>query len=62
MLAWAKANPEMTISYERDGRLYTDQNAQTLRADIDAILLPDWVNKWFHFQPVDLSEKEYCGF
>ncbi|ODT00680.1 MAG: hypothetical protein ABS49_04110 [Erythrobacter sp. SCN 62-14] len=37
------------------------KTAQTLVEDIDRIVMPDWVNKWFHFQEVDLNQPEMCG-
>ncbi len=37
------------------------KTAQTLVEDIDRIVMPDWVNKWFHFQEVDLDQPEMCG-
>ncbi|MEM6857151.1 MAG: DCC1-like thiol-disulfide oxidoreductase family protein [Pseudomonadota bacterium] len=61
VLAFADRNPDVTFAFEKDGKLYSDQSAATLRADIDRMLMPGWVNKWFHFQTVDLSPQEYCG-
>jgi len=61
VLAWLQRNPDQSISFTRNGVLYEDANAQTLAEDIEMILLPEWVNKWFHFQPVDLKQPEVCG-
>ena len=61
MLVWAKNNPEATVTFERNGTLYEEQNAASLKQDIDRILFPAWVNKWFHFQPVELASPEPCG-
>lgn len=61
VLAFAQQNPDVTFAFEKDGKLYTNQSAATLQADIDRLLMPRWVNKWFHFQAVDISPQEYCG-
>ncbi|MEM9311940.1 MAG: DCC1-like thiol-disulfide oxidoreductase family protein [Pseudomonadota bacterium] len=61
VLVWAKNNPEATVTFERNGTLYEEQNAASLKQDIDRILFPAWVNKWFHFQPVELASPEPCG-
>ncbi|AOL23928.1 Protein of unknown function, DUF393 [Erythrobacter litoralis] len=61
VLAWLQRNPDQSISFTRNGVLYENANAQTLAEDIEMILLPEWVNKWFHFQPVDLKQPEVCG-
>lgn len=61
VLASLQRNPDQSLSFIKDGVLYKNANAQTLAADIDRLLLPQMVNKWFHFQPVDLRQPEACG-
>ncbi|NQX94897.1 MAG: HTTM domain-containing protein, partial [Erythrobacter sp.] len=62
VLAWAERNPQGTVTFVRDGVLYENQNAQSLKSEIDRVLFPAWVNKWFHFQPVNLEQPERCGY
>lgn len=61
LLALLQRNPDQSVSFTRNGKLYQDANARTLATEIERVLLPGWFNKWFHFQPVDLSQPEYCS-
>lgn len=61
VLAWLRRHPDRSVSFVKDGQLYENATAQTLAHDIERLLMPDWVNKWFHFQPVDLKQPEACG-
>ncbi len=62
VLAWMRRHPDQTITFTLNGKRYENANAQMFAADIERLLMPDWVNKWFHFQPVDLNRPEVCGF
>lgn len=61
MLAWLRRNPDRSATFTLHGKRYDNATAQTLAADIDRIVMPEWVNKWFHFQGVDLNQPEMCG-
>jgi hypothetical protein len=54
-------NPDIVVSYRRNGQLHVDQTAATLATDIDMILHPRWVRKLFHFNPVDLRDPKPCA-
>jgi len=53
-------NPDLTVTYMRDGQLYEDMTAQKLANDIETTLHPRWFRKWFHFKQADLAQPEYC--
>ncbi len=61
VLAWLRRHPDRSVSFVKDGILYKDANARTLADDIDRLLMPDFINKWFHFQRVDLNQPEFCS-
>lgn len=61
VLVWLRKHPDRSTSFIKDGQLYENVNAAMLGADIERLLMPDWFNKWFHFQPVDLNQPEVCG-
>ncbi len=54
-------NPNAVISYTRGGERFENVTAETLQQDIDSLLHPQWVRKWFHFQPVRLETPEACN-
>ena len=45
----------------RGGTLFEDMSRNDLAEDIETILHPKWVRKWFHFQPVQLETPEPCN-
>ena len=61
LLARLRRNPELTATFTLNGKRYENADAAMLADDIERLLLPDWANKWFHFQPVELSQPEICG-
>lgn len=61
VLAALDNDPTLKITFVRDGVLYENQSTQDLQEDIDTILHPPWVRKWFHFQPVYLEVPEKCN-
>ena len=52
--------PQMKVSFIRDGILYRDQTAETLSDEIKAKLHSEWFRKWFHFQIVLLDNPPPC--
>lgn len=61
VLAALDNDPTLTISFIRDGILYKNQSKQTLQSDVDNVLLPSFVSKWFHFRPVYLESPQHCS-
>lgn len=61
LLSWLEKNPDKSVSFKMNGKAYQNQNARTLADDINQRLHPRWFRKWFHFQPVYLSEPERCN-
>ncbi|MEL6709140.1 MAG: DCC1-like thiol-disulfide oxidoreductase family protein [Pseudomonadota bacterium] len=61
VLSWAERNPERTVTFIKDGTLYENADAASLKGEIDRVLFPRWVNKWFHFRAVDLTQPKPCG-
>lgn len=61
LLARIDDNPGQTVTYLRNGILYEDMSAKKLSEDIDQILHPKWVRKWFHFKNVDLQTPKTCA-
>ena len=61
ILDLAERNPDVTFDFSMNGTTFTDQSATTLRRDIDDQLHPAWFRKWFHFQPVSLTQPEPCN-
>lgn len=54
-------NPQVTVTFLRDGELLARQSAATLREDIQRVLHPRWVRGIFHFNPVDLTTPKPCA-
>ena len=54
-------HPAAKVSYVRQGERYQNQSAATLADDIDSMLHPRWVRKWFHFNVVDLNQPKQCA-
>ena len=54
-------NPEIVVSFPRDGRRFERVGARHLAPDIAEQLHPAWFRKWFHFQPVSLKRPEPCN-
>ena len=54
-------NPEIVVSFSRDGRRFERVGARDLAPDIAEQLHPAWFRKWFHFQPVSLKRPEPCN-
>ncbi len=52
VLAELADNPGARASVVRGGVALEDQTAETLAAEIEAVLHPAWVRKWLHFRPV----------
>lgn len=61
LLSRLDKNPELSISYTRDGKFYADMTAAKLASDIEANLHPRWFRKWFHFEHVSLERPKYCS-
>ncbi len=53
--------PGAKVTFERGGHIHVDQSAETLRNEIEAILHPRWIRKWFHFTPVDVRTPKVCA-
>jgi predicted DCC family thiol-disulfide oxidoreductase YuxK len=53
--------PEAVVTFTRNGEQHVDETARTLASDIDAILHPAWVRKWFHFRDVDRRSPKPCS-
>lgn len=60
-LNYMEKNPVGWVSYERNGILYKNVTSSDLNQEIEELLHPLWVRKWFHFYPVDLSDKKKCA-
>ena len=60
LLAFLANNPDARVSYSMNGQSYRAVSAADRKAEIDAALHPQWVRKWFHFQPVQLQQPEPC--
>ena len=54
-------DPELVVSFTRDGRTFEGVSAADLADDISRLLHPAWFGKWLHFQPVSLDRPEPCG-
>ena len=61
LLARLEEYPDNQVSFTIDARQFEDVSSQDLRAEIAATLHPRWFRKWFHFQPVVLTEPELCN-
>lgn len=61
VLVWLRRHPDRTLTFVKDGEVFDNASARSLASDIERLLMPDWVNKWFHFQAVDLNQPEVCG-
>jgi hypothetical protein len=60
LLSHLSENPELVVSFEMNGRTYSSVNAANFHDDIERMLHPGWIRKWFHFQPVQLARPEPC--
>ncbi len=54
-------HPAAVVSFARNGTSHVDQTAQTLAMDIEGLLHPLWVRKWFHFRLVDRRTPKPCS-
>lgn len=54
-------HPAAIVSYEREGHIYLDKTAEDLSVEMEKVLHPEWVRKWFHFIPVDLNTPKACA-
>ena len=54
-------HPAAVVSFARNGTSHIDQTAQTLATDIEGLLHPLWVRKWFHFRLVDRRTPKPCS-
>jgi hypothetical protein len=61
LLNQIERTPGTVASYERNGTFYENQTVATLRSQIEEVLHPRWVRKWFHFMPIDLTEPKVCA-
>lgn len=60
LLDHVERNPWVTVSYERNGQSYPEMTALDLQDDMEQLLHPRWVRKWFHFRLADLKEPVVC--
>lgn len=54
-------DPTIRVTFRRHGRLYSQQDAETLAPDIARILHPRWFRGVFHFNTVDPSTPKPCS-
>lgn len=54
-------DPNVRVTFRRNGNTYEDQSAKELAADINTTLHPRWVRRLFHFNPVDLTTPKPCA-
>jgi len=60
LLDHVERNPWVIVSYQRDGQSYSQMTALDLQSDMEQMLHPRWVRKWFHFRAADLKEPVVC--
>ena len=61
LLAEYRRHPEMMVTFTLGDQRFVDATASDFAREIDQVLMPEWVNKWFHFQPVSLAQPETCN-
>jgi hypothetical protein len=61
LLHHLEQNPEHKVAYNRNGKLYNQQSAETLQQDIAETLHPAWARKLFHFNVVDFTTPKPCA-
>ncbi|MCB1670928.1 MAG: DCC1-like thiol-disulfide oxidoreductase family protein [Gammaproteobacteria bacterium] len=61
LLARLETLPDNTVSFTLDGDRFDQVRASDFKDDISTVLHPRWFRKWFHFQPVMLTEPEACN-
>jgi predicted DCC family thiol-disulfide oxidoreductase YuxK len=52
--------PEASVTFVRGGDLHEARTRASLAGDIEAILHPEWVRKWFHFRSNLLEDRPAC--
>lgn len=57
----AQNHPHATFTIERNGSVVSDISYADLQSEAESTLHPEWVRKWFHFQPVALEQPEQCN-
>lgn len=61
LLVHLKDNPDLQVGYTIGDREFSAVTAAELKGDMDRLLHPEWVRKWFLFQPVNLQAQEPCN-
>lgn len=61
LLGRLQKHPDLVVTFERGGQRFERVKATDLADDIAKKLHPAWFRKWFHFQPVALSQPEFCN-
>ncbi|MBT8147633.1 MAG: DUF393 domain-containing protein [Gammaproteobacteria bacterium] len=61
LLARLEEDPDNQVTFTIDDRQFEDVSSQDLNAEIASTLHPRWFRKFFHFQPVVLTEPEHCN-
>lgn len=54
-------NPKVTVSFERQGRMFVSQSAASMAAEVQRVLHPRWVRNWFHFNVIDMTNPKPCA-
>jgi predicted DCC family thiol-disulfide oxidoreductase YuxK len=61
LLDQLERNPDITVSFERDGQIFSRQTAVSLSSEIQRVLHPRWIRNWFHFNVVDMTSPKPCA-
>ncbi|WP_431109684.1 thiol-disulfide oxidoreductase DCC family protein [Variovorax paradoxus] len=61
LLDQLERNPDIAVSFERDGQIFSRQTAVSLSSEIQRVLHPRWIRNWFHFNVVDMTSPKPCA-
>lgn len=60
LLAELADDPDLRVSFKRNGRMFEDVSAADLQQDIDETLHHPFIRKFFHFRRVVLAQPQHC--